>query len=448
MLVSEKKLENAVMEFELKVPAEDVDSEYKSAYKKIQKSAKVDGFRKGKVPMNVIESKFTRQADQEVIENLLHNAYIDALKEKNINPISHPDFDFDFNTVKIGEPFSFKVKFEIFPSVTLGEYKKVSATERKCLIKDKDVDAEIETTREKNADISKKEEGKPVENADLVKIMIKRIDNVEPDQVDSIEYKEYSIIAGKSKKDIAFDQHVLGMNDGEEREIEIKYPKKYEIEELSGQKAKYLIKVFEISTMTLPKLDDEFAKDIGDYETLADLKSKLKEQMEKYVESAARKESKVSLLRRVVENAEYDVAQSMIAKEMDALFQKMKQQTGVQANSIEEFATAIGADPETFTNNLDFEAKYSIKSTLALTEIATAEELKVEENEYKEFVEGLAKQNKQSVEEMEKIIEERNARKDIETELLLDKAMNLIYDNASIKSDKAVSLEEFMKEKK
>lgn len=444
MIISEKKLENAQMEIRVEVPENRVETEYKSVFEKIRGNAKIDGYRKGKVPLELIERKFSEMADQEVAENLLRSVYLDAVTEKNYRPIAPPRFNFD--RIKRGEGFAFTAVFETMPEIELGDYKGLKATERSCKITDDDVKREIETLRERHANVSKKEgEDARVENGDMVKIGIKRIDNVEPDKIEGLEFRDYNMIVGKSRAEYGFDDDVLGMKSGEQKETKIKYPKDYEIKDLAGQTARYIIRVEEINRMDLPALDDDFAKDLGEYSSLEEMRKGIRANLEKFVTEKAKSEAKGRLLKEAVEKSTFDLPMSMIEKEMEALFRRVQERTGYFSEDINEFAATLGLNVEEFSGRLRSEAESNIKSTLVLSRIAEKEELKVPEEKYREVVESIAKRNNRSVEELEKIISDNNSRESIESDLVMESALEFIYENAKIDRAKPQTLDEFIK---
>ena len=174
--ITEKKLENATMELQISVPVEKVELEYKAVFDKFKNHVKIDGFRKGKAPLNMVEARFRKEADQEVAENLLKSVFLEAVQEKQYTPIAYPRYEFE--KISREEPFMFKAVFEVPPTVELGKYQGLAADEQVCEISDSDVEAEITAMRERMAKIDKKEEDALVQNGDLVKIKVKRVDDV------------------------------------------------------------------------------------------------------------------------------------------------------------------------------------------------------------------------------------------------------------------------------
>lgn len=450
MIIQDKKLENSRVEFQIEVPVERVEIEYKAAFEKIKKTAKVDGFRKGKAPVDVIERKYAEYADQEVAESLMKSALIDAINEKQITPITEPQYQFD--GIKRGEVFSFSAVIEVYPTVELGKYKDVSADEKVCTVTDKDIDNEVDSIRERFADIEKKAEDGVVENGNLAKIKVKRLD--EEETKEGAGFRDYSIVVGKTKDESALDRKILGMKAGEEKEVEVKYPKDYYIKDLAGEKVRYLVKVEELSTMTLPPLDDELAQK-AQYESVEDMKNKIREYIENYITNRTRGESKAKIIQTIVEDSTFDLPESMILAEMQAIFRKTKdrlaQQYGLPAESlqgysIEEFADMMDIPVEDFTAQIRGEAENSVKTTLVLSEVIRNEELTVSDEQFNEFVEKYSKSSGRSVDEINELITQNNSRENIEQELLLENSMDFIYENSKIKKLKPMSLEELMRE--
>ncbi len=442
MIVSEKKLENATIQLQIDVPVEKVESEYQAVFNKLREIVKLDGFRKGKAPLHLVENRYKNEADQEVAENLLKNTFIEAIQEKALNPIAFPNYE--FNAISRDKPFSFKATFEVSPTIELGEYANIQAEEPACSITDENVQAEIDSIRERFAKIEKKEDAAAIHNGDYVKLKVRRIDDVNEAEVDKVEFKEYSIIVGKTKDESALDRHITGMKVNEEKNIEVKYPKGYYLTELAGQRATYHVVISEINNFELPDLDPEFAKKLG-YESVEEFKNKTREYLNKYVNERAKGEAKGQILKSIVEASKFDIPETMIQNEMEDLFHQTRESVGYHNDNMDEFASIVGQDPEEFRNKLHERATQMVRTSLVLIEIAKKESLKVDENRYKETIENLAKKNNTTSEAIEKIVAENNSRQNIESKLLLDSAMDFIYEKAKIKKLKPVDLEEFLK---
>lgn len=442
-ILSEKKLENAVVELEIEIPVEKVELEYKAVFNKIQKSAKIDGFRPGKAPLPIIESKYSEHAGADVAENLAKSAVYEAVGQKELAPVSEPRIE--YAAVKRDEPFKFTARIEVMPTVVLGEYKGISADEKTCSVTDQDVLNEIDTVREKTAVIDKVEnEDAVVEKGNLIKFKLKRIDDVEKDMIDTVEFRPYSIVVGKSRDEYTLDKHLTGLKKDEEKEITISYPADYYISDFAGKTITYLAVVTEIGIVTLPELNDEFAVSSG-YESVEDMKTKTRSYLEKFVNDKIKNESRNQLILKVADSSTFDIPESMIMNEMYSIFQKTQQRIGYHAESLEQFATLLGIDPEEYREKLKEDAVKSIRNTLLLAEIVKKEDIKVSEEKFKDVVETLAKSMQRPADDLYQMMEENNSRSNVEQDIVLEMALDFIYENAKINRLGAVTLDDFVK---
>jgi len=442
-ILSEKKLENAVVELEIEVPVEAVEQEYKSVFNKIGKKAKIDGFRPGKAPMQVVEKKYSEHAAAEVAENIARRAALEAVEQKEILPAAEPRIE--YASIKRDEPFKFTVKLEVMPTVEAAEYRGVETDEKSCNITDEDVITEIDTVREKYATIEKiEDEAAAVEKGNLARFKLKRIDDVEKDMIDAVEFKEYSIVVGKSKDPYTLDSHILGLKTGAEKEITISYPDDYYINDFQGKSITYLLVVTEINRVILPEFNDEFAKNNG-YESADDMKAKTRHYLEKFVNDRISNEAKNSLITKISEKSTFDIPETMVLNEMYSIFQKTQQRIGYHAESLDQFATLLGFDPEEYRGMLRNDALKSVKNTLLLSEIIKKEELKVSDEKFKEVIEEMARNMQKDPDELYSMMEQNNTRSNVEQDILLEMALDLVYSSAKINKLAPVALDDFVK---
>jgi trigger factor len=444
LLVSEKKLENARMEFQFEIPESNIEMEFKNVYNKLQRNAKLDGFRKGKAPLELIVKKYKDGVDAEVTENLIKNEYINALKEKEITPISEPEVNFDDKLQK-DKPFKFNIKFDVRPTIELGDYKNISAKEYECKIADSDVEKELQSLRERYATVSKKEKGETAEKGNYVRAEIKRLENIENNEEKEVKPQNISLVVGKEKNDTGFDNDVIGMKVDDEKEVTKKYPKDFSDANLAGKKVKYLLKIIEISNLTLPVLDDEFAKDLGEFASLADVRTKIKQDLENNAATKCKNMVNTELMNKIIENSKFDIPESIILREMNSIAERLESSMGMTGGGIQKMFAEGLLDKDKFSEKIREDAIRNIKNSMILFEIAKAENIKASEDKYKEILESYSKQASKSIEEIEKMIEKNGTKENIETELVLTGANDFIYNNANVKKHKPVSLEEFSK---
>ena len=442
-IISEKRHENAIVELEIEVPIEKVKIEYKAVFNKLQKKAKIDGFRQGKAPLNLVEAKYKDIAGEEVAENLARSTFYEAAEKNKLIPIIEPRISFE--TITIDEPFKYKAIFEVVPTIELGQYTKVETEEEVCNITDNDIKKEIDTVREKYSDINVIENiDAAVEKGNLAKIKVKRIDNINEGEEDKVDFKEYPLIVGKTNDEYTIDKQIIGMKKNEEKKITIKYPKDYYIQEFAGNAITYIVNLAEISSVKLPDFNDEFAKKAG-YESADDMTAKTREYLEKYVKDKITGDVRSDLMNKIVEKSTFDIPESMVLNEMYSLFEKTMQRVGYKTDSIDQFAKALGMDPDEYRTKLRESAVKSIKTTLALSEIAKKEDLKADEDKYNEIINNISKQMAKTVQEIEDMIEENKSRESIENDIILEKAMDFIYNNANIKKLPKMDLDAFIK---
>jgi trigger factor len=444
LIISEKKLDNSRMELVIEVPEDKIETEYKKVFEGFQKNAKIDGFRKGKVPLEIIQKRYKGNADSEVVENIVKDAYYEAVKEKNIIPISEPEIDVE-KLVERTKPFRFNIKFDIPPTVVLGEYKNIAVKENECKVADEDIEKEIQSLRERYATVTKKEKGERAEKGDYVRAEVTRIDNFKTPEDVKNNQKSISMIVGKASTDLTFDDDIIGMIVDEQKEVVKKYPKDFQQSDLAGQKVKYLLRIVEISKLTLPALDDEFAKDVGEYTSLEDVRKKIREEFERMARERIKKIVQDDLLKKIIEESKFDLPESMIAKEIASITAKVESGIGLKSGGINELFANGSINKEEFLKKMREDAINNIKSTLVLIEVAKAEKIETSEDKYKEMVNTYAERSKKTVEEIEEIIEQNGSKENIKTDLLLDSSFDFLYANANIKKQKAVSLEELMK---
>jgi trigger factor len=440
--IQDKKLENARVEITVEVPSERIEQEYEKTFVKIQKSAKLDGFRPGKVPMPMVKTHFTELADKEVIENIVKDCYIEAIKEKGFHPIAYPVFD--FTRIVRGSNFTFKATFDVQPTVELGNYKGIAVDERQGSITELDVMEEIDGLRERHAVISKKADGLPVEKGDLAKLKVKRIDNVSPDVADAAESRDITVLAGSRDDQYEFDNHVIGMNAGEGKDITFNYPADYQYKSVAGQKHVYRISIAEIQKRDLPAVDDEFAKDLGEYESLDDMKKKIRERIEKLVSEKGRGEAKGSILQKIIENSTFDIPESMVEEEKGIILERLGQRMGYRVESVAEIAPFFGMSTEDMDAKLREEAVQRIKTTLVVTEVARKEDLKATDEQFQHAVSEMAAGSGKGVDEILKMIEEQGARTRVDAEIIYNSAIDFLYDQSKVKKLSPIALKEFL----
>jgi len=439
------------VEVKIQVPIERVEAEYDAVFAKIQKSAKIDGFRQGKAPLHLVEQKFADRVHEEVIDALMRKSLSDAIQTNNIKIIDDPEYS--SGSLLRGTPFEFTAVMDVYPTVELGKYAGISVEEKSSEIKESDIQNELNNFCEQHAKLEKLPDSTKIEKGNAVKVNVQRLDAEEGSE-DAVP-RDFNIIIGKTKDEYALDKHMIGLQVGQEKEAEIKYPKDYHIVEFAGKKIKYKIKPLEISKVEVPKISDELVKEKG-FESVEDLKAMIKKQMESFIESRTIGDARAEIIETIVKDSKFDIPNSMVTAEIDNVFRKSKEhfasRSGIPMDKLDDipadrFASLFGQNPEEYQQMLAEQAINSIKSSLILREIAKKENLKISDERYKSFIDKCAEEFGKSAQEIEDMIEKNGTRDNIEHDLMMKTVVDYIYDNAKVKKLKPMSLSELLNTK-
>lgn len=440
MEAKERRLENASTELTVKVPVEAIHKEYDKEFNKISKNAKIDGFRQGKAPLDLVKKKYYDTAKQNVLEQIVKDFYLKAIDELELRPVDHPKFDFEaFND---NEPFEFKAIVDLYPTVELGEYKGIEVEEDQVTVADEDVTAEIDAVREKQVELELRGDDEAAQKGDQVSIKIKKLDGTNKDSEEG--FFDMDVVAGKSGSNLEFDDYVEGLKKGDSKEIELKYPDDYRIEGLRGEASSYIIKVGDINKRNFPELTDEFVKSLGEFETVAELTDNTRETLEKYTSERSRSEAKSMVLNKVIEKSNYEIPKSLMEQEKKGIIARLGQRMNMQIDDPKMLAAMMGMKEDSLNEKLDEQALQSIKTTLTLAELNEKEKFEVTEEIYDEKLKVIAEQYQQSFEDLKAAFEKSGDKEKMKSDMIFDLAMDFLYDNAKVKKGKAYSARDYL----
>jgi trigger factor len=438
-------LENATVELEIEVPAERVEEEFKAVFKKIQKTAKIDGFRQGKAPISMLETRYAGYASEEVAENLIKDTIADVIKEKELNPIAVPSYE--FNGLSRGDALRFKATVELFPSVKIGEYKGIEVEEKTCEIQESDIENEIQKLRSYFKKPALKDEGEEVKHGDMVKLRYVRLN------MDNTE-RTYSAVIGEDADEYAIEQNLGGMKSGEEKEVVITYPADYAQPDLAGKEVTYRVKVEELTRDEFPEINDDFAKQ-AQFESVEDMREKARELITHFIEGKTRGEAKSSVINKIVLNSSFEIPETVIKAEIDSIFEREKEHMAERISysydsiddyTMEDMAAISGLYPEEYSAHLRVEAENSIKTMLVISEVIKIEDFKITDEDYKEYVARQTMELGKVTDNFEKIIASSEFRKNVEKELAVNRAVDFLYANAKVTKLPPVSVDELTKQ--
>ena len=424
------KVENTENKNELKleftIEAAKFDEAIKKVYAKSAKYFNIPGFRKGKAPMNIVEKYygdeiFYADAFNEVVPEVSEK----ELTENNIEAVSHPDID--VKQIGKGQDLIFTAVVQTKPEVKLGKYKGIELKKVEYNVSDADVDHELGHMQEKNARLVSVED-RAVENGDITVIDFEGF--VDGKAFEGGKAENHELTIGSNTFIPGFEEQIIGMKIDEEKDINVKFPEEYFSEELKGKDATFKIKLHEIKKKEMPALDDEFAKDVSEFDTLAELKASIKEKIEEENKNKAKYETEDAAVKAVCDNVEIDIPSGMIETETDNMVKEIEQRLSYQGMKLENYLQMIGKTNEEFRKEYEEQAKTSVKSRLVLEAIIKAENIEADSEKVSAKIKEMAEMYGQKEEQLK---ENEAFVKYLEESLKNERAVEFIVENAKIK---------------
>ena len=401
------------------IAADLVDSEIDNTYNGLKKEVKIKGFRPGKVPLAILKKHFKAQVEEDVIQKIVSDSYPKALDEAKERPVSQPKIE--NGVIEQGKDFTYTAVFEVKPEIDVKGYEGLEFENEKVEINDEDVDKEIETLRNSYATL-KEVEGRPVNKGDSVLVDYEGTVDGEPlpqgkQQNFSLEISEEAFIPG-------FSDPIIGMNKGEQKNFSIDLPEDYEDEKLSGKKAEFSLTLNAIKEKSLPELDDEFAKDLGDYKDIQELKAKFKESMLERKQQKSEGDLREKIFDALIEKNSFEVPKKMVEVQAKNMITEMQQMFAAQGMNLSD----MGQSPDQLIENYKQPAEKQVRSALLLEAVAKKENLVAEKEEIEAKYEELAKQVGKDV----GFVKDKVSDDMIEPQVLEKKALDLIIAKAKI----------------
>jgi trigger factor len=347
------------------------------AFQKVVKQVNVPGFRKGKMPRAMFEKRFgVESLYQDALDIILPEAYSKAVEEAGIQPVDRPEIDIE--TIEEGQNVVFTAKVTVKPEVKLGDYKGLEVEKLDTTVTEADVEAELKSLQERHAELVVKE-GK-VEQGDMAIIDFEGF--VDGEAFEGGKGENYSLEIGSGTFIPGFEEQLVGLEAGAEKEVEVTFPEEYHAEELAGKPAVFKTKVHEVKTKELPALDDEFAKDADEeVETLDALKAKIQERLQTEKTNESENAVRDAVVEKAADNAEVEIPEAMFNTESDRMMQEFEQRLQMQGLNLELYYQFSGQDEKALRDQMRPDAEKRVKINLTLEAIAKAENLEVSDEE-------------------------------------------------------------------
>ena len=419
------KKEGFTVEFEMTVSAEIFEKGMQYAYKKNVKNMNIPGFRKGKAPRKYIEKIYSEAVFyDDAVNNIFPDNYMEAVKELGLEPVDMPNVD--IKEIGSGKDLVLVVKVDVKPDVEIGEYKGIEVTEKKYTVKADEVNAEIERMRDRNSRMVTVED-RAVVSGDTAVIDYEGF-------VDGVAFaggkgENHELVIGSNTFIPGFEDQIIGANTGDEIDVNVTFPEEYHAEELKGKAAVFKVKVNQIKFKELPELDDEFAKDVSEFDTLDALKKDIKSKLSKQNETRAKGEMENEAIEKLVETLKGEIPNGMIESRTESLIQDFEMRLQQQGMPLDMYMKYTGLTIEAMKQQFKPQAEMAVKSTLVLEKVAQLEKIEVKDKDVEAKFEEMAKAYNMEVDKIKELLREED-KENIKKDLVIEKAVKVILDNA------------------
>ena len=428
MSVQVEKLEKNMAKLTIEVSADELEKAIEKVYQKQKKSISIPGFRKGKVPRAMVEKMYGKEVFYEDAANeLIPAAYEKAYDECGESIVSTPKVD--VVQIEAGKPFIFTAEVALKPEVILGAYKGIEVDKVEVTVSDEEVNAEIDRERERNArSISVSD--RAVQDKDQTVIDFEGF-------VDGVAFQggkgeNYPLTIGSGAFIPGFEEQLIGKNIGEECDVNVTFPEEYHAEDLAGKAAVFKVTVKEIKEKQLPELDDEFAAEVSEFDTLAEYKEDVKKNLTEKREKDVKNAKEDAVVDAIIENATMDIPEAMIETQQRQMIQEFAQNIQMQGLSIDQYFQFTGLTPEAMMEQVKPQAEKRIKSRLVLEAVAKAENITVSEEDFDKEVAKMAEMYQMEADKVKESIGEEGKKQMLE-DLAVQKAAEFVVNEAKEK---------------
>lgn len=421
-----EKLEGNSGVLTVEVDAETVNAGLDQAFKKVVKQLNVPGFRKGKMPRPLFEKRFgVESLYQDALDIILPEAYAKAIEETGIEPVDRPDIDIE--QIEKGKTLVFKATVTVKPEVKLGEYKGLEVSPLDREVTDEDVQNELTKLQAQHAELAVKEDGS-AELGDTVVIDFEGF--VDGEAFEGGKGENYSLELGSNSFIPGFEDQLVGVETGGEKDVEVTFPEEYHASELAGKPAVFKVKVHEIKAKELPELDDEFAKDADEeVETIDALKEKIQNQLKQQKEQQADQHARDTVVEKAAENAEIVIPEAMVNTEVDRMMQEFGQRLQMQGMNLELYYQFSGQDEEALRGQMKEDAEKRVRINLVLEAIAKAENLEASDEEVGKELEEMSTQYNLPIDQIKNAL--GGNLEGLKADLIIKKAVDFLVENSN-----------------
>lgn len=423
-----EKIEKNKVALEVEVAADKFSKAMDQAYKKVVTKVNIPGFRKGKVPRAILEQQYGKEIlFEEAADILLPDAYFQAVQETKIDPIDKPQVE--IVQLEDGKPFIFKATVEVKPEVTLGQYTEIAVEKSTVEVTEEQVQARLADMQQKGAEMVALED-EAAQTGDIAVIDYEGY--IEDVQFEGGTGTGHPLELGSGSFIPGFEEQLIGAKAGDEIDVKISFPEDYHSKDHAGKEAVFKVKVNAVKRKQIATLDDEFAKDVSEFETLEELKQDIKNKLEVQAEQAAENQLRASVIDQVVANAEVEVPEVMIQSRLEEMINDMGQRLQSQGMSLEDYFKFTNSSKEQLMETHREDAAKGVKTDLVLEAVKSAENIEATEEEVNEEIEKLATQYNQKADVMKSILEGQGNVAMFENSIAMEKTIKFLLAKANI----------------
>lgn len=426
MKVTAENGENREITLTIEVEAAEVSKAVDNAAKRLANRVNIPGFRKGKAPRKIVERHVGIEAlKQEAFDIIAPKAFNDAIDEQKIVPVTRPKID--IVTLEDGQNLVFKATVVPRPEVKLGEYKGLKVEKKVAEVTDEDVEKQLKTFQDRQAKMVDAPEGAAVKDGDFTTLDFEGF--VDGEAFEGGKGQDYPLQIGSGSFIPGFEEQLIGVKVGEEKDVNVKFPENYHAENLAGKDATFKCTIRSIKHKELPEINDELAKKVSKFETLDELKADIRKNLEENAERKAVSEQRTQAIDKATENIEVDIPAVMIDNRVTAMIQEMAMRLEQQGMKLEQYLQYAGTDIAKIREDYRETAEKNVKTDLMLEEVAKAEDIKVEAKDLDAEVAGMAAAYGATPQQVQKIIKEQGRIGDLMSSVLRKKTAQFIIDN-------------------
>ena len=428
MSVQVEKLEKNMAKLTIEVAPEELEKAIEGAYQKNKGKISVPGFRKGKVPRQMIERMYGKEVFYEdAVNALIPEAYEKAVDECEEEIVSSPKIE--VAQVEAGKPFIFTAEVALKPEVKLGKYKGVKVEKADTEVTDEEVDKEIDKERESNArniDVT----DRAVKDGDIVTLDFEGF--VDGTAFEGGKGENYPLTIGSGTFIPGFEEQLVGAEIGKETEVNVTFPEDYQAEDLKGKAAVFKCTVKEIKEKELPTLDDEFASEVSEFETLAEYKADIRGRLEERKAKASREAKEAAVIEEIIKDSDMEIPEAMIETQQRQMIDEFAQRIQMQGLTLEQYFQFTGASYDQMIEQVKPQAEKRIQSRLVLEAVAAAEKIEATEEDYEEELKSMAEAYQMEVDKVKELLPEKSVQQ-IKEDIAVKKAAEFVVDNAKEK---------------